>query len=173
MSSKNGFDFLKSSSIEKIFETWLLLKSFCILQVWAHNLAEEFHTICYVVRDYPYVAMDTEFPGVVARPIGEFKSTSDYQYQLLKCNVDLLKIIQMGLTFMDGQGNLPEAGPSTWQFNFKFNLTEDMYAEESVGLLQSSGIQFSKHELEGIDPNLFAGEQLTMLHFTEWVEMLT
>ena len=27
-------------------------------------------------------AMDTEFPGVVARPIGEFKSTSDYQYQV-------------------------------------------------------------------------------------------
>ena len=26
--------------------------------------------------------MDTEFPGVVARPIGEFKSTSDYQYQV-------------------------------------------------------------------------------------------
>lgn len=28
--------------------------------------------------------MDTEFPGVVARPIGEFRSTADYQYQLLR-----------------------------------------------------------------------------------------
>ena len=37
-----------------------------------------------VVQDYPYVALDTEFPGVVARPIGEFKSTADYQYQLLR-----------------------------------------------------------------------------------------
>ena len=31
---------------------------------------------------FTYPAMDTEFPGVVARPIGEFKSTSDYQYQV-------------------------------------------------------------------------------------------
>ena len=67
---------------------------------------------------------------------GEFKSTADYQYQLLRCNVDLLKIIQLGLTFLDEKGNIPEAGPSTWQFNFKFNLTEDMYAEDSVDLLQ-------------------------------------
>lgn len=60
--------------------------------------------------------------GVVARPIGEFRSTADYQYQLLRCNVDLLKIIQLGLTFMDEDGNTaPEF--STWQFNFKFSLT--------------------------------------------------
>ena len=51
-------------------------------QVWAHNLEDEFKEICRIVADFPYVAMDTEFPGVVARPIGEFKSTSDYQYQV-------------------------------------------------------------------------------------------
>ena len=87
---------------------------------------------------------------------GEFKSTADYQYQLLRCNVDLLKIIQLGLTFQDEKGVTPDTGPSTWQFNFKFNLTEDMYAEDSVDLLQNSGIQFEKHEQEGIDPIYFA-----------------
>jgi len=127
-----------------------------IREVWAHNLDEEFKTICYVVRNYPYVAMDTEFPGVVARPIGEFKSSADYQYRLLRCNVDLLKIIQLGVTFLDEKGQLPDTGITTWQFNFKFNLTEDMYAEDSVDLLQNSGIQFEKHEQEGIDPMLFA-----------------
>jgi len=119
-------------------------------------LDEEFKTICQIIQRFPFVAMDTEFPGVVARPIGEFKSTADYQYQLLRCNVDLLKIIQLGLTFLDEKGNLPETGPSTWQFNFKFNLTEDMYAEDSVDLLQNSGILFDKHEQEGIDPIHFA-----------------
>jgi len=126
-----------------------------IREVWAHNLEDEFKEICKIVSEYNYVAMDTEFPGVVARPIGEFKSTSDYQYQLLRCNVDLLKIIQLGLTFFNKEGKTPE-GVCTWQFNFKFNLSEDMYAEDSVELLQNSGIQFERHEREGIETVHFA-----------------
>ena len=69
-----------------------------------------------------YRSQDTEFPGVVARPIGEFRSTSDYQYQLLRCNVDLLKIIQLGLSFYNEKGQQAPVG-ATCQFNFKFNLT--------------------------------------------------
>ena len=58
-------------------------------QVWAHNLEDEFKEICRIVADFNYVAMDTEFPGVVARPIGEFKSTSDYQYQVSHSLTDI------------------------------------------------------------------------------------
>eukprot|EP00966_Prymnesium_polylepis_P127526 2949632-Prymnesium_polylepis.1 len=65
--------------------------------------------------------MDTEFPGVVARPIGTFKSSSDFHYQTLRCNVDLLKIIQLGLTFCNEEGELAP-GVCTYQFNFKFSL---------------------------------------------------
>ncbi|XP_014346299.1 CCR4-NOT transcription complex subunit 7 isoform X2 [Latimeria chalumnae] len=126
-----------------------------ICEVWACNLDEEMKRIRQVIRKYTYVAMDTEFPGVVARPIGEFRSNADYQYQLLRCNVDLLKIIQLGLTFMNEQGEYPP-GTSTWQFNFKFNLTEDMYAQDSIELLTTSGIQFKKHEEEGIETQYFA-----------------
>ncbi|XP_072857426.1 CCR4-NOT transcription complex subunit 7 isoform X3 [Pogona vitticeps] len=126
-----------------------------ICEVWACNLDEEMKKIRQVIRKFNYVAMDTEFPGVVARPIGEFRSNADYQYQLLRCNVDLLKIIQLGLTFMNEQGEYPP-GTSTWQFNFKFNLTEDMYAQDSIELLTTSGIQFKKHEEEGIETQYFA-----------------
>ncbi|NXP57299.1 CNOT7 protein, partial [Chloropsis cyanopogon] len=139
-----------------------------ICEVWACNLDEEMKKIRQVIRKYNYVAMDTEFPGVVARPIGEFRSNADYQYQLLRCNVDLLKIIQLGLTFMNEQGEYPP-GTSTWQFNFKFNLTEDMYAQDSIELLTTSGIQFKKHEEEGIETQYFAellmtsGDEITQL----------
>ncbi|XP_054269291.1 CCR4-NOT transcription complex subunit 7 [Macrosteles quadrilineatus] len=131
-----------------------------IRDVWNHNLHEEFRTIRHVVQKYTFVAMDTEFPGVVARPIGEFRSTADYQYQLLRCNVDLLRIIQLGLTFLDDSGKTPP-GYTTWQFNFKFNLSEDMYAQDSIDLLQNSGIQFKKHEEDGIDPFEFAALLMT------------
>lgn len=93
-----------------------------IRDVWAHNLEDEFRTIRKIVQKYNYVAMDTEFPGVVARPIGEFRSSADYQYQMLRCNVDLLRIIQLGLTFLDENGKTPGGSYTTWQFNFKFNL---------------------------------------------------
>ncbi|GIY59703.1 CCR4-NOT transcription complex subunit 7 [Caerostris extrusa] len=126
-----------------------------IRDVWAHNMEDEFKIIRQIVQKYKFIAMDTEFPGVVARPIGEFKSSADYQYQLLRCNVDLLKIIQLGLTFMDEKGESP-ANFATWQFNFKFNLTADMYAQDSIDLLTSSGIQFKKHDEDGIDPDEFA-----------------
>jgi len=64
---------------------------------------------------------DTEFPGVVARPISTFKTSSDYHYQTMRCNVDLLKIIQIGLTLSDEDGNYPQ-DVSTWQFNFHFSI---------------------------------------------------
>lgn len=56
----------------------------------------------------------------MAKIIGDPKSP-DYQYQCLKCNVDLLKIIQLGFTFMDEKGNMPPEA-STFQFNFHFNI---------------------------------------------------
>jgi len=124
------------------------------VDVWAHNLHQELARIMDIVDDYPYIAMDTEFPGVVARPIGSFKNSHDYHYQTLKCNVDLLKIIQLGLSFCDEEGNLLP-GTCTWQFNFKFNLSEDMYAQDSIDLLAKSGIEFKEHDSKGIDVNDF------------------
>ncbi|KAI9304139.1 ribonuclease H-like domain-containing protein [Cunninghamella echinulata] len=132
------------------------------------------HTYIYI---YIYIStsnhyMDTEFPGVVARPIGTFRTSSDYHYQTLRCNVDLLKIIQLGVTFSDQHGNLP-GNICTWQFNFKFSLEDDMYAQDSIELLTKSGIDFKKHEEYGIDVEHF-GELLissgfVLLDGVKWI----
>uniref|UniRef100_H2YDT9 poly(A)-specific ribonuclease n=1 Tax=Ciona savignyi TaxID=51511 RepID=H2YDT9_CIOSA len=143
-----------------------------IVEVWANNVEEVFKSLRKTVKQYNYVAMDTEFPGVVARPIGEFRTNSDYQYQMLRCNVDMLKIIQLGLTFMDEEGKTPP-DVSTWQFNFKFNLTEDMYAQDSIDLLNNSGIQFKQHETDGIEPLYFAellmSSGVVLMENVKWV----
>ncbi len=94
-------------------------------------------------------------PGVVARPVGDFSNSADYQYQTLRCNVDLLKLIQLGISFTDATGSL-KPGVCTWQFNMKFDLELDMYAQDSIDLLQRSGIDFEKHRDMGIDVENFA-----------------
>ncbi|TPX74341.1 hypothetical protein CcCBS67573_g04389 [Chytriomyces confervae] len=161
-----------------------------IKDVWAHTLEAEMEVLRELVEKYPCISMDTEFPGVVARPIGNFKTSADYQYQTLRCNVDLLKIIQLGITFADevsgsnppiffslssrgfGDGNTPP-GTSTWQFNFKFNLNDDMYAQDSIDLLTKSGIDFKRHEEYGIEVEHF-GEILissgfVLLNEVKWI----
>lgn len=92
-----------------------------IRDVWAENLEVEMAVLRGMIEKYPYIAMDTEFPGIVARPLGNFRNQSEFAYQTLRCNVDLLKIIQLGITLADEHGNMPP-DVSTWQFNFKFNL---------------------------------------------------
>merc|ERR1712224_878854 len=105
---------------------------------------------------------DTEFPGVVARPVGNFKSSSEYHYQTLRCNVDMLKLIQLGLTLSDKDGRLPRHDDEicVWQFNFReFELEKDIHSQESIELLKTSGIDFDRMEKRGIDVHHF-GELL-------------
>jgi len=134
-----------------------------IREVWEENLDEEFALIRGVVDDYPYIAMDTEFPGIVLRPVGNFKNSNDYHYQTLKDNVDMLKLIQLGLTFSDEEGNLPTCGTDKyfiWQFNFReFNVNEDVFANDSIELLRQSDIDFKKNSEKGVGANRF-GELL-------------
>lgn len=148
-----------------------------IREVWKHNLAEEMAVLRDVVEKYPYIAMDTEFPGVVARPMGGFRGKSDYHYQCLRTNVDMLKVIQIGLTFFNEEGETPPARPAandpdlgmasrrtanqgpfpcSWQFNFKFSVKEDMYNEKSIESLQQAGIDFAALDRDGINPFDFA-----------------
>jgi len=68
-------------------------------------------------------------------------------------------MIQVGLTLCDENGNTPPGG-GTWQFNFKFDLNSDTYAQDSIDMLSNSaGIDFTRSIDNGIDQNEF-GELL-------------
>ncbi|OOF92111.1 hypothetical protein ASPCADRAFT_210517 [Aspergillus carbonarius ITEM 5010] len=160
-----------------------------IRDVWSHNLAQEMAILRQFVEKYPYISMDTEFPGIVARPMGTFTNKADYHYQTLRCNVDLLKMIQLGITLFSNEGEVPPPNatdangqplgnslvpaPCTWQFNFRFSLEEDMYAQESTAMLAKAGIDFSMHEKNGIDPfefgALLISSGLVLLEDVHWV----
>ena len=104
-----------------------------VREVWEDNLEHEMKIIRDCIEKFPFVAMDTEFPGVVARPVGNFKNSSEYHYQTLRVNVDMLKLIQLGLTLSDKDGNLPRHNDEicVWQFNFReFDVANDIHSGE-------------------------------------------
>uniref|UniRef100_A0AC34FR71 Poly(A)-specific ribonuclease n=1 Tax=Panagrolaimus sp. ES5 TaxID=591445 RepID=A0AC34FR71_9BILA len=124
-------------------------KGVTIHDVWNDNVEEEFSKIRDIIHEYPYIAFDTEFPGVVATPIGAFKCKEEFQYNQIACNVNMLKLIQVGFCLTNSKGELPPNG-DIWQFNIKFSIDDDMYAVESVDLLRRSGIDFTRLQTDGI-----------------------
>ncbi|XLT50174.1 hypothetical protein HN873_042778, partial [Arachis hypogaea] len=138
--------------------------SVVIRQVWAANADSEFQIISSLIDKYRFVSIDTEFPGVVIRPRNKnYRSlVPEETYQVMKANVDALKIIQLGLTLSDEHGNLPDLGTNNrthyiWQFNFRdFNLMRDIHAKDSVALLRSQGINFARNAVAGVSSVHFA-----------------
>lgn len=100
--------------------------------------------------------MDTEFPGAVVKPILQKLSSPEYAYNYVRMNCNLLKIIQLGLTFTDKHGNFPPHGRCIFQFNFQFDEENDIKAQDSIDLLKKSGLNFAKHRDFGIEPLEFA-----------------
>ena len=130
-------------------------KETSIREVYFDNFIEEIKMLSRLIDQYNYVAMDTEFPGIVYQ---SSVNTREAYYRTIKTNVDKLKLIQVGITLKDSNGNTPE-GFSTWQFNLKFDLNNDQYSNESIALLTNSGINFELLENRGIPADMF-GEYL-------------
>lgn len=76
----------------------------------------------------------------------------------MKQNIDKTKIIQLGITLSDEQGQLPQP-VCTWQFNFDFNEDVEPKEASSFDLLLNSGIDFQSLKCHGISPSYF-GEKI-------------
>ncbi|MBA0614208.1 hypothetical protein Godav_014530, partial [Gossypium davidsonii] len=103
-------------------------KSVVVRQVFAEDLDSELLMIKTAILRYPFVSIDTEFPGTIFKPskqvIREGNPIINYHY--MKLNVDALQIIQLGLSLSDAQ------------------------------LLKCQGIDFEKNKEKGIDSKDFA-----------------
>lgn len=128
-----------------------------IKDVFSDNFEQEIKKISKLLEIYPYIAMDTEFPGIVYN--NSYKQDFS-SYPTIKANVDRLKVIQIGITLSDEMGNYPEE-VSTWQFNIDFNIKKDLYSHESISLLMSSGINFEIIAERGISIETFGELILT------------
>ena len=141
-----------------------------IVDVWASNVEEEMLKISKLVEKYRFVGMDTEFAGFIVKT--QANSPDDARYRAEQQNVNLLKLIQIGITLGDEKGNLPTP-ICTWQFNFKFDPSTDLQAPDSIRLLQQSGINFDKFQRDGIDiydfVPLFFASGLVMNDKIYWV----
>ena len=129
----------------------ILKNDSCIVEVYEENFNEEMKNISLLIKEYNYVGMDTEFPGIV---YSLTNITDDFYYKSLKLNVDSLKLIQLGITLSNNKGEFPSPY-HTWQFNFEFDYTKDKFSKSSMHLLMSSGIDFNKMKEKGINHKKF------------------
>ncbi|KAK6282710.1 PREDICTED: probable CCR4-associated factor 1 homolog 11 [Theobroma cacao] len=87
-------------------------KPVLVRQVFAEDLEREFALIRSAIDKYPFVSMDTEFPGTIFKQDKNLIHQADpaINYLFMKSNVDALRIIQLGLTLADSQGVSHQAG---------------------------------------------------------------
>lgn len=118
-----------------------------IKDIWRVDMEAAFDRIQTLVETFNFVAIDTEFPGVVLNPNNQshLRLTDEaINFLQLRGNVNNLKIIQLGLSFSNEKGEKP-SGVHTYQFNFEFDLQREMYAEDAINLLTNAGLDFKKH----------------------------
>ncbi|XP_025806748.1 probable CCR4-associated factor 1 homolog 11 [Panicum hallii] len=132
-----------------------------IRSVTAANYEAELDAIGSLLARYPFVAIDTEYPGTVHRPPpgrSEAQLAPPERYALLKANVDELPAVQLGLKLCDdSDGGRPLE--VAWEVTFSdFDARRDRHAPESVAFLRSRGVDFDQSRARGVASAAFAAK---------------
>ena len=101
--------------------------TFPIKEVYASNFKEEIKNIKSIIDkgEFTYIGMDTEFPGIIYNLNNLNK---DFYYKTMKLNVESTKLIQLGITLTNKNGEFPKNIPyHTWQFNLQVDIENDKY----------------------------------------------
>ncbi|KAG6514100.1 hypothetical protein ZIOFF_024440 [Zingiber officinale] len=127
--------------------TWLKFMDRSIkpstMDVWMNNVVENSLVIEDLLRYFPIVAIDTEFPGFLRDTPRH--ASNEQRYADVKHNVDGTSIIQFGLAMFDASGNQPWPG-CCWQFNFAdFDPDLSASSPNSIRLLQESSHDLHKN----------------------------
>uniref|UniRef100_A0A804QY24 poly(A)-specific ribonuclease n=1 Tax=Zea mays TaxID=4577 RepID=A0A804QY24_MAIZE len=125
-----------------------------VRDVWASNFDEELSNLSAVLPRYPCVCLDTEFPGAVHdSDMPRYMRGPRESYELVKRNVDDLKLLQVGIALSGPAGRFPIA----WQFNIRgFDPALHPHAPASIAMLREQGMDFALLNEFGIDPEDFA-----------------
>lgn len=140
--------------------TSILRQESNIENVYAENCSEQLAEIMFLLRTFPVVSLDTEFPGHVY-PLPSPSSCRDDRdrlYQHMYNNVTATTPIQIGISLFDHRGNRPP-GTNTWQFNLKFDRATDTQNLDSIAFLEKHRVNFKQLATHGIEPS-FLGELL-------------
>lgn len=117
-------------------------------EVWATNLKEEVRNMSDAAEAFPFIAIEAHVPSAVASPCGPFRTYLEYNYSMMKCNVDLNHALNISFSLSDANGQRPK-GVSTWRFNFLFDPQKDFFAQEFLEKMYSRE-RLDSHRYEGI-----------------------
>ncbi|EAS03653.2 CAF1 family ribonuclease (macronuclear) [Tetrahymena thermophila SB210] len=131
------------------------VKTTQIIDVWQDNFEKELCEIIKLIEEYKIIALDTEFPGIQQLPY-KVSHEKDFEFKLIRESVKNSKIIQIGISLANEDGEVPADRPFTWQFNFNFDEENDQIKQESLDLLKNAGIDFKELKKRGISREQFS-----------------
>ena len=134
--------------------------------MYRQNMLRAFKSIQENIKQYPYIGIDTEFPGYFQEiqelqlAIGKSNLECKNKYDLFRHNIDNLKLIQFGIALCNEKGETPS--PAAYQFNFKFDIDADQCSMQSRSFLRESfkSEDLDRFKYEGISKIDFSAQLL-------------